>query len=168
MKNVPAEGEKETSGHSCICLCCRQQKNAIFSYLKGSINPVKYVSVGKIAPGNQTFANIFTPFLICLWLSGVTHANRIADKSGDELWLTRGYCYTHSGKPEGYVCRRRIISFSASVKYVSSLARWGIILSLHDLSPTPHRFNLASKLLTNSRSLPLSHFLFWPLAEKKA
>lgn len=33
----------------------------------------------------------------------------MAEKSGDELWLTPGYWYTHLGKPGVYVCCCRVI-----------------------------------------------------------
>lgn len=101
--------------------------------------------------------HIFTPIGICLWWRFFSLAHRIAEKSGDELWLTPGCCYTHLGKPEPCAWCCRVIS-----RYLSNMsAVWHYIKSAwpqHSLSSSQSGF-LAAQLL---RLLcPIFHFDHW-------
>lgn len=121
-----------------------------------SVRAVKYLQIMFLS-AKIRYPHIFTPIGIGLWLSRFSHAHRLAER-----------VEMNSGWPQatatliranfGPVFAAAGLFSSLSVKYVSCLPRWGIILSLHDLSPPFHHFNLGSYCSCSVAPSPLPYF----------
>lgn len=93
-------------------------------------------------------SHILKPFVIILWPSCFGFAHRWLRKEVNS-GRTQATCNIHPDKYAASFCCCMII-FLLHVCQICQLWRWGITLSLHDLSTPFDRLNLGSKLLTGS------------------